>query len=243
MPDVEPSSESSPLPSAPSELSVSSGRVRLVEQTLAELSRTNLGIAQARKARKGALRASKQARQAVSLEYALFEHRDHPTFHRFDNPWKREVCFGCDCAGRKLRKHIPLTTLKQSPRLIQAFRELRPRPGPLSCWISSPKPKPDLAEKRAQALLHQFLTREQRWSLRASRSFVVTGQDGRMYEVTEDQGVRLLVNGRAVTSYCIHPREALPRGDVMLAQKLLLESNIDHFLSTANARELLLTGT
>lgn len=99
------------------------------------------------------------------------------------------------------------------------------------------------AELRARALLHQFLTREQRWSLRASHSFLVTGQDGQTYEVGEGSGVRLLVNGKPVRSFCIHPREILPPCDVMLAQKLLLESNIEHFLATANVTEIRRTGT
>jgi hypothetical protein len=95
-----------------------------------------------------------------------------------------------------------------------------------------------LADRRSKALLHQLLTREQRWSLRGRGSFLVTAQDGRTYEVTKAHGVRLIVDGRPHTSYCIHPAGDLPVYDVMVAQKLLLEADVGHFLAVANARDL-----
>lgn len=87
-------------------------------------------------------------------------------------------------------------------------------------------------------MLHRLLTREQRWSLRATNSFVVIGQDGRTYEVREGMPVQLIEAGQPKTSYCIHPITRLPPHDVMVAQKLLLETNIEHFLATANATDL-----
>lgn len=88
-------------------------------------------------------------------------------------------------------------------------------------------------------MLHQFLTREQRWSLRARKAFFVIGQDGRTYEIQGHGGIRLISDGRPTTSFCIRPSGLmLPSSDLMLAQKLLLETNVEHFLATANARGL-----
>ena len=45
---------------------------------------------------------------------------------------------------------------------------------------------------------------------------------------------RLGEDGREVASYCIHPDEAIPAGDLALAKKLLLESDEAAFRRIAN---------
>lgn len=44
-------------------------------------------------------------------------------------------------------------------------------------------------------------------------------------------------DGRAVKSFCAHP-DGVPSPDVMLSQKLMLETNEDMFLRIANVRQL-----
>ena len=48
---------------------------------------------------------------------------------------------------------------------------------------------------------------------------------------TDDAGVE-------IRSFCIHPTERVPDADSMLAQKLMLETDHDRFLKTANAHDL-----
>jgi hypothetical protein len=97
-----------------------------------------------------------------------------------------------------------------------------------------------VAEKRAKRLLFKFLTREQKWTLRAGY-FDVIGQDGKTYriKVGSCQNVWLLEDGVETKNYCIVAKnEWIPVSDLMLAQKLFLQHNIQAFFATANVREL-----
>lgn len=169
----------------------------------------------------------------------------------FDNVWRGEFGFTCGCTeGPVEQRALSMAALSFLSRGVRALIASLPRVAlEPPRWILEAlersyrqsdkrfRKKEKQAFMRSRALLHQLLTREQRWSLRASGSFIVRGQDGREYEVRKD-GVLLIVEGKPTVSYCIHPKERLPIYDVMLAQKLLLESNVEHFLATANAREL-----
>jgi hypothetical protein len=189
---------------------------------------------------------------AIAWEADILEHFEHPTFRMFDSLWQLQFGFTCECTeGPVLQRPVSMAALEFLSRAVQALIGSLPRvalepPG----WFLALDERnyPSVATKsfrrkekgawlRARALLHQMLTREQRWSLRASGGFQVQGQDGRTYEVSKT-AVRLIVDGKPRVSYCIHPKERLPAYDVMLAQKLLLESNVQHFLATANARDL-----
>lgn len=44
--------------------------------------------------------------------------------------------------------------------------------------------------------------------------------------------------GAAVTRYCIHPNVQVPQADNLLCQKLMIETNEEMFLLTANATPL-----
>jgi len=97
------------------------------------------------------------------------------------------------------------------------------------------------ANRKAKALLHRHLTKEQRWELRATKSIMVTGQDGRDYLITEGtcNNVFLMKDGEKRFRLCavanLGGNQALPVHDLMLAQKLTIESNIRRYLSMANA--------
>lgn len=98
-------------------------------------------------------------------------------------------------------------------------------------------------EQRAKALLFRYLTREQKWELRAHRRITVWGQDGREYRIYAWQGmnVKLVENGEETTSLCVVPKPevtTLPVLDLILAQKIMLETEVGHFLETAVHRTI-----
>lgn len=89
---------------------------------------------------------------------------------------------------------------------------------------------------KALALLFSCLSREQREMYQLSERFIVE-TNGRRYELWKDpaRNVRRLgEDGRPILSFCIHTY-GLPREDELLGFKLLLESNEQEFLRTANA--------
>jgi hypothetical protein len=92
---------------------------------------------------------------------------------------------------------------------------------------------------RAEALLLEHLTPEQRESWTASGSFLVE-TNARVYELHRDTNTRRLASvqdRRPLFSYCIHT-PGVPRADELLGFKLLLEANEGEFLRTANATAL-----
>jgi hypothetical protein len=99
------------------------------------------------------------------------------------------------------------------------------------------------AVERAKALLIDNLDNEQRAQFTKDRHFIVHSRDRqRRYRV--EQGfagnVKLLrQDGKAIASFCIHPDDRrIPAEDVMLSQKLLLETAEEEFLRIANRREI-----
>lgn len=101
------------------------------------------------------------------------------------------------------------------------------------------------AERRAAELLRRSLTEQQRRQLDyagdfdvfitysgARRRFVVFGHGGQVREVDS--------NRRTIASYCIRPaaNQDVPRADIALAQKLLLETDPATFFATANKTSL-----
>lgn len=53
------------------------------------------------------------------------------------------------------------------------------------------------AQVKVRSLLHRYLTREQRYSLRKLHEFTMTGKDGRTYLVTEGSGMNVFLEYRA----------------------------------------------
>src|SRR5262245_50496313 len=181
----------------------------------------------------------RRMREAVTgWEDNFLRHASHRRLRVFHYPSMLQLRFECRCTEPRVVDSIRLVSLRLSPAVQAVLQPLRVRirvePG-----SAETQRLRFHAERRARALLHQFLTREQRWHLRASRAFPVVAQDGRVYEVHDSGRVVLLADGRAATSYCLHPKERLPSSDLMLAHKLLLETNVEQFLTTANARSLL----
>lgn len=92
-----------------------------------------------------------------------------------------------------------------------------------------------LAEVKADALLAEFCDAMQRDQIEKKAEFIVLTESGKRYRVKRNQRVAELDSqGNLVAYYCIHPRESVPSGDVMLAQKLMLETEEARFLQIAN---------
>jgi hypothetical protein len=92
------------------------------------------------------------------------------------------------------------------------------------------------AEIKADALLHSCLSAEQKEELTKKNHFhLYVGKNKYRIERGISGNVKLINENddRPKHQYCIHPVD-VPVGDVMLAQKLLLETNEEEFLRVAN---------
>ncbi len=93
---------------------------------------------------------------------------------------------------------------------------------------------------RAESLLLSALTPDQTKDFRKTSEFTVISKDGkRTYRITYGiaGNVILIEKGKPVARYCIHPT-GIPTEDVMLAQKLMLETDEESFLRIANRTPL-----
>ncbi|MCK1401439.1 hypothetical protein IVB45_14120 [Bradyrhizobium sp. 4] len=93
-------------------------------------------------------------------------------------------------------------------------------------------------EARSRRLLRDWLSPEQRAQFDADNYFEVTGSHtGRRYRVqygTLSNVVELDVTGKPAIGWCFVPDRALAAGDVMLAQKIALETDEAAVLALAH---------
>lgn len=97
------------------------------------------------------------------------------------------------------------------------------------------------ARETAKALLEMLLDAQQKEQLASKKYFDVISKKGRKYRIRESiaGNVRLLEDsGRESVQLCIHP-VSVPEEDAMLAQKLMIETDEDAFLRTANLTRLM----
>lgn len=97
------------------------------------------------------------------------------------------------------------------------------------------------AEAKAEALLLEHLTPEQRDSYTRKKEFEVQTESGRRYRLRHGWAGNvdeLDENGRAVNRLCIHPAVHVPNPDNLLAQKLLLQWDEERFRKIANHTRL-----
>lgn len=96
------------------------------------------------------------------------------------------------------------------------------------------------AKERARKLLLEALAEEQQQELLANGYFHVETRNGtRRYRLSPTgQPKRVHGEDGLAWAYCIHPDYGYPQDDIVLAQKLLLESDEDEFLRIANARQV-----
>ena len=93
------------------------------------------------------------------------------------------------------------------------------------------------AQDTAMELLRLCLSKEQRDSLAEQELFIVTSNKGRRWRIKangQSGNVELLdIAGNPLGRYCAHPPD-VPDADAWLAQKLVLETDEDRWLRTAN---------
>ncbi|KKK72355.1 hypothetical protein LCGC14_2904700 [marine sediment metagenome] len=142
----------------------------------------------------------------------------------------------CLCSGEREEWWLSVRTLKEmEPEARAAF--LRLVKHHQDRGQKKAKRRARRADAKAKALLYRYLTQEQKWTLRATKGFDVTGQDGVLYRVAGFRGVFL---PGTPFGWCIHSDQkvtTLPDYDLMLAQKVLLESDIEAFMAVGHKFE------
>jgi hypothetical protein len=105
-------------------------------------------------------------------------------------------------------------------------------------WLQLPNESPDQVEERGAVLLRSWLSPAQAEQWEFHRHFYVTGcdtntcyrvRDGRMMNIDE-----LDSRGNAIAQWCFAPEGHLAIGDVILAQKIALETMELEALAGAN---------
>jgi hypothetical protein len=130
----------------------------------------------------------------------------------------------------------PERTPARTPRQVALLRELE---GWHAQNADSPRTRA-AAEERAWQLLQRTLSAEQARTLKEERSFTAQAPSGRRYRIAHDGAIYGL-RGQTDTltdRFCLVPTTALPRGDRLLALKLMIETNEQGFLQTAVRRRL-----
>lgn len=148
-----------------------------------------------------------------------------------------------DCDHATIRKHGRVRETPQQAAERAAKEELARQAREIEA--AKVKVFTDTAKARARRLLISMLNPDQQKELDEKNHFHLTvySKDGTMKVYRIEHGyagnVKLLgLDGQPVKRYCIHADSRLPYEDQMLAQKLLLETNEEHFLKTANMTQL-----
>ncbi len=102
----------------------------------------------------------------------------------------------------------------------------------------------EVASQRARVLLYSCLTHEQIVELEEHRYFHVWGADERRYRIEDlpQHNVFLMQGDRKVLEFCVVTKVNIPVFDLMLMQKMLLESNPNMFWENANRWTIDLAG-
>jgi hypothetical protein len=94
------------------------------------------------------------------------------------------------------------------------------------------------ARGKSRALLEEFLDDEQKTELVGAGCFHVQGLDGYRYQIRVGQAhnvFRVADSGQKLVEYCLVTKGLLPVCDLLLTQKILLETDPETFHATANA--------
>ena len=184
-----------------------------------------------------ALRVARQ--HHLSIWYDTYqEHCHHTSFTMRGYPHTLEYSFLCSCLGTEQEWRLGISTLKsmvpEARKRIQGAYKHHTKSGTKKLRLQQTR-----AEGRARALLHQHLTRAQRLELRKTKGFVVLGKDGRTYHLTTKHTLNVTVEheGQAY-GLCVVPDSYLPMSDILLAQKIMLETKPEVFLRLAQVRNL-----
>jgi hypothetical protein len=171
----------------------------------------------------------------------LDEHKRHPTFRMHSDPQALSMGFSCRCSGAHEVFNVNIRDIRAA---LPAAREAAMRAFNYYSKAGTKKLRKERhkADMTARALLFRHLTREQKWDFRATGQFLVQDKDGRSYTIRKAYGhnVKLLdENGQPSYEFCVVPKdESLPVHDLMLAYKVVLESDAAKFLKVANVKDL-----
>lgn len=183
---------------------------------------------------------------------ALSEHADHLEFQLENWPFERCLGFSCACRGEEEEEvwSIPLTELKRFHKDVRSFYEaVRARQNAGGNLLGERRRTREIltnqAENRAIELLMRHLTTEQRHEFEARNCFHVKTED-KVYRIENGSHLNVVLVDDIGDSvkYCIvfkrhlHPHGRIPNGDLMLAQKLMLESNPNEFFRLARGLNL-----
>jgi len=93
-----------------------------------------------------------------------------------------------------------------------------------------------IVDARSVALLRDCLTSAQLDEFETHGMFHITGADGYTYAIEKSysSAVYRVEDGERTYSYCIHPKGHIPRYDLMLGLKLMLEACPERFHQIAN---------
>ena len=119
--------------------------------------------------------------------------------------------------------------------------QLRRLPAVCSRWARDFRDwyqRPSISELRGRKLLREWLSPEQLAQYDAHNYFEVTGcHTGKRYRIRHGMGTNVYElddAGRPRTGWCFVPKDHLVAGDVMLAQKIALETDERSALAVAN---------
>ena len=93
------------------------------------------------------------------------------------------------------------------------------------------------ADARADGLLLACLTPAERKTMEKMAALVVRSQTGRTFRLRRSRSRNvdeMDADGNVIARFCIHPQDHMPHGDLLLAQKLMLETDEAEFLRIAN---------
>jgi hypothetical protein len=167
-------------------------------------------------------------------------HRDHASFRAHTWPVTREYGFSCSCCGETEEWRATISEIRRYHRsVVDQFVQDTRRTGLIG--NKTRKRAAARASIKAKALLYHQLTREQKWELRATNGFTVTGGDGKRYRITKasTSNVKLVENGVDTQSLCVVFKDSLPVYDLLLAQKFMLECDPDAFWKIAKVTDLM----
>ena len=174
----------------------------------------------------------------TAWDVALQAHRKHDSFRVQTYPYSLEYGFTCQCSGVEEEHRIWIGELKlMVPAALASVKRVfgfGPKAGD-----KLRKRQAVRAHARARALLHRHLTREQRIELKATRGFHMKDRAGRRYHLTEGSCTNIYIEheGTKYTLCVIPTNDRLPIPDILLAQKIMLETDPEAFLRLAHVRD------
>jgi hypothetical protein len=115
-----------------------------------------------------------------------------------------------------------------------AIRTMARMPGERASWKMGRSP----ADLRAEELLHEVLAETEYRQLMERGYLEVPSphNEGRIYRVPLDDGlVHVYEQGELTRRLCVQPVEYLPRYDIIVMHKLMIDCDEDEYLARANA--------